>query len=79
MMKRLLKNADHIIDIGPKAGIHGGHIVTEGNFAKILKSNNSLTAQYLKKKKEIPVPIKRRTNNKYNIFKLLKVKTNNGK
>jgi len=72
-----IKNADHIIDIGPKAGIHGGHIVTEGNFAKILKSNNSLTAQYLKKKKEISVPIKRRTSKKYNIFKLLKVKTNN--
>ena len=72
-----IKNADHIIDIGPKAGIHGGHIVTEGNFATILKSNNSLTAQYLNKKKEIPVPIKRRTNKKPNIFKLLKVKTNN--
>ena len=72
-----IKNADHIIDIGPKAGIHGGHIVTEGNFAKILKSNNSLTAQYLNKKKEIPVPIKRRTDKKSNIFKLLKVKTNN--
>ena len=72
-----IKNADHIIDIGPKAGIHGGHIVTEGNFATILKSNNSLTAQYLNKKKEIPVPIKRRTEKKSNIFKLLKVKTNN--
>ncbi|HJL58047.1 MAG TPA: excinuclease ABC subunit UvrA, partial [Alphaproteobacteria bacterium] len=72
-----IRNADHIIDIGPKAGIHGGNIVTEGNFAKILKSNNSLTAQYLNKKKEIPVPIKRRIERKSNIFKLLKVKTNN--
>jgi excinuclease ABC subunit A len=72
-----IRNADHIIDIGPKAGIHGGHIVTEGNYSKILKSKNSLTAQYLNKKKEIPVPIKRRIEKKSNILKLLKVKTNN--
>ena len=72
-----IKNADHIIDIGPKAGVHGGHIVTEGKFVKILKSKNSLTSQYLTKKKQIPIPKKRRIENKSNTFKLLKVKTNN--
>ena len=38
-----IKNADHIIDIGPKAGIHGGQIVTEGNFTKIMKSKFNVT------------------------------------
>ena len=72
-----IKNADHIIDIGPKAGIHGGYIVTDGKFVEILKCKNSLTAQYLNKKKEISVPTKRRIEKKSNFFKLFKVKTNN--
>ena len=45
----IMKAADVIIDIGPKAGTHGGNIVAEGSYAKILKSN-SLTAQYLNNK-----------------------------
>ena len=43
----IIKSADHIIDIGPKAGTFGGHVVAEGSFRKILKSD-SLTAKYLK-------------------------------
>ena len=66
-----IKNADHIIDIGPKAGIHGGYIVTEGKLVDILKCKNSLTAQYLSKKKEIPVPKKRRLEKKTNIFTMV--------
>ena len=38
-----IKNADYIIDIGPKAGIHGGHIIAEGKFSEIKKNKNSLT------------------------------------
>ena len=55
--------ADHVIDMGPLAGIHGGEVVAEGTPAKILKSKNSLTGQYLSGKRSVPVPTKRRTPN----------------
>lgn len=51
----IMKAADHIIDLGPKAGIFGGEVVAEGNMKEILQSNG-LTAQYLKKKKQIKIP-----------------------
>ncbi len=72
-----IKQADHIIDIGVKAGIHGGKVVAEGNLNKILKNNKSLTAQYLNKKKNIEIPKKRRKFNKNKIFTLQKIQTNN--
>ncbi len=56
----IMKAADVIIDIGPKAGTHGGNIVAEGSYTKILKSN-SLTAQYLNNTLKINAPDKRRT------------------
>lgn len=43
----IMRAADHIIDIGPKAGIHGGEVVFQGDHKKLLKEKNSLTAQYL--------------------------------
>ena len=72
-----IKKADHIIDIGVKAGIHGGEVVAEGNLNKILKNNKSLTAQYLNKKKNVKIPKTRRKFNKNKIFNLQKIKTNN--
>ncbi|WP_298942887.1 excinuclease ABC subunit UvrA [uncultured Psychromonas sp.] len=54
-----IRQADHIIDIGPGAGIHGGEIIAEGNYQKILKSKNSLTADYLSGRKEIAIPAQR--------------------
>ncbi len=72
-----IKKADHIIDIGVKAGIHGGEVVAEGNLKKILKNYKSLTAQYLNKKKNIAIPKIRRKFNKNKIFTLKKIKTNN--
>ncbi len=72
-----IKQADHIIDIGVKAGIHGGNIIAEGEYLKILKNKKSLTGQYLSKKKQIKIPSKRRAHNKNKIFKLNKIKTNN--
>ena len=58
----MIKNADFVLDIGPGAGRHGGEIVSEGTFED-LKSHDTLTADYLSKRKEIKVPKKRREGN----------------
>tara|TARA_R110001583_G_scaffold60713_2_gene180127 strand:- start:12440 stop:15274 length:2835 start_codon:yes stop_codon:yes gene_type:complete len=54
-----IRQADHIIDIGPGAGIHGGEIIAQGSYQKILKCKQSLTADYLSGRKEIAIPAKR--------------------
>ena len=54
-----IRCADHIIDIGPGAGKHGGKICAEGTLKDILKNKNSITAQYLSGEKEIKIPKKR--------------------
>ena len=55
--------ADHIIDIGPGAGIHGGELVAQGTVEEIKKCRRSITGQYLKGDKKIDVPKKRREGN----------------
>ena len=60
--KDMILEADHVIDIGPSAGVHGGTVVAQGTPAQILKSN-TLTAAYLNGKKGIVVPEKRRKGN----------------
>jgi excinuclease ABC subunit A len=55
--------ADHIIDIGPGAGIHGGEVIAEGTVEEIKACENSVTGQYLSGKRFIPVPEKRRKGN----------------
>ncbi len=52
--------ADHLIDIGPGAGVHGGEIISQGTPAEVMEDSNSLTGQYLSGKKFIPLPIERR-------------------
>ena len=56
-------SADHVLDLGPGAGVHGGEIVAQGTPAEILRNPNSLTGQYLSGKRQIPVPLKRITPN----------------
>ncbi len=51
-----IKAADHIIDIGPGAGVHGGNIIAEGKYQDIISSKESLTGQYLSGVKEIAIP-----------------------
>ncbi|MCK9216627.1 MAG: excinuclease ABC subunit UvrA [Firmicutes bacterium] len=58
-----MQSADHIIDIGPGAGIHGGFIVAEGTVKDIMESKDSITGQYLSGKKSIPIPNSRRKSN----------------
>jgi excinuclease ABC subunit A len=55
--------ADHIIDMGPGAGVHGGYVVAEGPLDSILECENSLTGQYLSGKKKIEIPKQRRKPN----------------
>ncbi|MEW6997859.1 excinuclease ABC subunit UvrA [Colwelliaceae bacterium BS250] len=54
-----IKQADHIIDIGPGAGVHGGQIIAEGTLEDILASEDSLTGKYLSGVEKIDVPTKR--------------------
>ncbi|MFT3910204.1 MAG: excinuclease ABC subunit UvrA [Ferruginibacter sp.] len=60
--KDIMLAADHLVDIGPKAGVHGGKVVAMGTPAEVLKSNSE-TSQYLSGKKSIAVPKERRKGN----------------
>ena len=62
-----IRCADHIIDIGPGAGKHGGEICAEGTLEDILKNKNSITAQYLSGEREIKIPKKRMSRGNENI------------
>jgi len=58
-----IRTADYLLDIGPGAGIHGGHVVAAGTPAEVEKNPKSITGQYLSGKKQIAVPKKRRKGN----------------
>ena len=58
-----MRAADHIIDIGPGAGEHGGYVVAEGTYKDIIANTNSLTGDYLSRRKRVPLPEKRREGN----------------
>lgn len=58
-----MRNADYIVDIGPKAGVNGGKVVAQGSLEDIIKCKNSLTGQYLSGERFIPVPEKVREGN----------------
>ena len=63
----MIENADHIIDIGPEAGKHGGEIISEGPPAELI-NQHTLTSDYISGQKEIPIPSKRREGNGKNIL-----------
>jgi excinuclease ABC subunit A len=58
--EEMMRAADHIIDIGPEAGTHGGNLVFSGTYDEIIKDKNSLTGRYLSGAEKISVPSKRR-------------------
>ena len=58
-----IRSADHVVDLGPGAGVHGGEVVAQGTLAEVLKCPDSLTAQYLTGAREIAVPAQRRKGN----------------
>ncbi len=72
-----MENADHIIDIGPEAGIHGGEIVAEGSYNDIVKNSKSITGNYLSGKKYIALPRKRRSAKNGRFLEILGATGNN--
>lgn len=59
-----IATADYILDFGPHAGLHGGHITAKGTYSEILNNPNSLTGRYLSGIEKIPMPKKRRSEDK---------------
>ncbi|NLT57615.1 MAG: excinuclease ABC subunit UvrA [Clostridiales bacterium] len=68
--------ADHIIDIGPGAGVHGGHVVAQGTADEIMRCEASVTGQYLSYRRHIPVPAARRSGNGHDL-RILGASVNN--
>lgn len=72
-----IRCADHVIDIGPGAGVHGGNVVAEGTMDEIIANPNSLTGQYLSGAKEIAVPKERTPRDPRKTVELLGATGNN--
>ncbi len=72
-----IRHADHIIDIGPGAGVHGGQIVAQGTLQDILASEQSITGQYLAGRRRIEVPTQRTPVNPRKQLRLLGASGNN--
>ena len=72
-----IRLADHILDIGPGAGVHGGEIVAQGTLKDVLKAPRSLTGQYLSGKRRIEVPAQRRRPDPERVLRLLGASGNN--
>ena len=71
-----IRTADHVLDIGPGAGIHGGHVVAEGTVADLIAAPNSWTGKYLSGERFVPVP-ERRAFNKRRAIKVVNARGNN--
>ena len=71
-----IRAADHVVDIGPGAGVHGGHIVAEGSFEDLMASEASITGAYLSGRRSIPTPAERRDGGTRSL-KLLDCNRNN--
>ncbi len=69
--------ADHVVDVGPGAGIHGGQIVAQGTPAEVMANPASLTGKYLTGEMSVPVPARRRKPQKGRVLKLIGARGNN--
>ncbi|RYZ83946.1 MAG: excinuclease ABC subunit UvrA, partial [Moraxellaceae bacterium] len=72
-----IRLADHVIDIGPGAGVHGGQVIAQGNIKAILANKDSITGQYLSGAREIAIPAKRNPVNPKQMLRLIGAKGNN--
>lgn len=66
--EEMIREADIVVDMGPKAGEHGGEVVFNGPLAELMKNEDSLTARYLRKELEIPTPKNRRPDSERSIY-----------
>ncbi|MAF97875.1 MAG: excinuclease ABC subunit A [Micavibrio sp.] len=72
-----IRAADHLIDMGPGAGVHGGNVVAQGTPDDVFKCKNSLTADYMNGRKKITVPAKRRSGKKKQQIEVINARGNN--
>jgi excinuclease ABC subunit A len=72
-----IRTADWVVDMGPGAGVHGGHVVAEGTPEAIMANPDSLTGQYLTGKRQIPVPAMRRIGHPGQILRIIDARGNN--
>jgi excinuclease ABC subunit A len=72
-----IRQADHVVDLGPGAGVHGGRVVAEGTPADIESSKASLTGQYLSGRRRIEIPNQRRSRNPKRALRLRQATGNN--
>src|SRR5262249_35423546 len=73
----MMRQADHLLDLGPGAGAHGGQIVSQGSPAIVSADSNSITGRYLSGAAKIPIPAERRRGTKTRSITLEGVTTNN--
>ncbi len=71
-----IRVADHVVDVGPGAGIHGGHIVSQGTPDQVMHDKNSLTGKYLTGEYGIPIP-ERHAPNKNRVLRIINARGNN--
>jgi excinuclease ABC subunit A len=69
--------ADHVIDMGPGAGEHGGHVVAQGRPADIKANPESLTGKYLTGRREVPLPERRRPGHRGQVLRIVGARANN--
>jgi len=72
-----IRTADHVVDIGPGAGIHGGEIIAEGSVEDIIDEPKSLTGRYLSGELTVPVPDERRARNPRRAIKVVNARGHN--
>lgn len=72
-----IRSADYLIDVGPGAGVHGGSIIAQGKPKEVMNCKDSITGQYLKGTKSIPVPAKRREVQKSRCLTVRNARENN--
>ena len=72
-----MENADHIIDLGPEAGVNGGMVIAQGDLNEITKTKGSITGNYLSKKMNIHIPKKRRLAKNGRFLEILGATGNN--
>lgn len=75
--EEIMHHCDEIIDIGPGAGIHGGHLVVQGNINKVIKCKQSITGDYLSGRKKIPLKDEYRKTDKDNVLRVIGASENN--